>query len=120
MIAIKNTFFNRISEVTLISVVAIILGFILAETDLAGAAGLIALPIIILYLVLLFKNPRSGLYAALNFGFFANGMIRYSTAPFGLSIDIFLLITLIAALFKVKKEQSVNLRNPLVYAAVAW
>jgi hypothetical protein len=120
MIALKNTFFNRISEVTLISAVAIVLGFILAVTDFAGAAGLIALPFVILYLVLLFKNPLIGLYAVLNFGFFANGMIRYSTAPFGLSIDIFLLITLIATLFKVKKEQSVNLRNPFVYAAIAW
>ena len=120
MIALKNTYSNWIGQVTLISIVGVVLGFILAETDLAGAGALIALPFLVWYLVLLFKNPRIGLYAALNFGFFANGMIRYSTAPFGLSIDIFLLITLIAALFKVKKEQSANLSNPLVYAAIAW
>ena len=120
MIALKNTYTSWIGQVTLMSVVGVILGFIVAETDLAGAGALIALPFLVWYLVVLFKNPRIGLYAALNFGFFANGMIRYSTAPFGLSIDIFLLITLIAALFKVKKEQSDNLRNPFVYAAIAW
>jgi len=107
-------------QLMLVSLVAAALGFIIAKTDLAGAAALIALPFVIIYLVLLFKNPKMGLYATLSFGFFANGMIRYSTAPFGLSIDIFLLLTLIATLSQIDKRKFKYLKNPFVYGITVW
>jgi len=80
---------NWLTQVLLISVVAIVLGLIVTETDIAGAGALIALPFAIVFLVLIFESPRIGIYTVVNLGFFANGMIRYSTAPFGLSLDIF-------------------------------
>jgi len=103
-----------------ISVVAIALGYIITETDLTGAAGLIAIPFVLIYLVLLFKNPRIGLYTVLNLGFFVNGMIRYSTAPFGLLLDVFLLLSLIAALIKATSRDYKYLKNPFVYGIVIW
>jgi hypothetical protein len=109
-----------LTQALLITAVAVALGFIIAETDIAGAGGLLALPFVVLYLVLLFKNPRLGLYTTLNLGFFVNGLIRYSTAPFGLSIDIFLLLTLIAALCKVKRNRFNYLKNPFVYGIAIW
>ncbi|WP_184549238.1 O-antigen ligase family protein [Mucilaginibacter sp. FT3.2] len=116
-----NQIYNHwLTQVLLISVIGIALGFIIAKTDLVGAGALIALPFVIVYLVLVFKDPRIGLYTVFNLGFFVNGLVRYSTAPFGLSIDIFLLITLIAALFKVKKENSKYLNNPFMYGIVVW
>src|ERR1700761_10156 len=102
-------------QALLIAAVAIALGYIIVETDLAGAGGLIAVPFVIIYLVLLFKSPRIGLYTVLNLGFFANGMILYSTAPFGLLLDIFLLLSLIAALSKAKSRNYKYLKNPFVY-----
>jgi len=107
-------------QLLLILVVGIALGFIIYETDLAGAAAFMALPFVVIYLVMLFKNPKMGLYAALSFGFFANGMIRYSTAPFGLSIDIFLLLTLIATFSQIDKRKYKYLRNPFVYGITIW
>ncbi|AYL99365.1 O-antigen ligase domain-containing protein [Mucilaginibacter celer] len=82
--------------------------------------GLIALPFVALYLIWVFNKPVRALYTVLYTGFFANGMIRYSTAPFGLSIDVFLLITLIAALAKPQKGRSALLKNPFVYAIAVW
>lgn len=107
-------------QALLIAAVAIALGYIIVETDLAGAGGLIAVPFVIIYLVLLFKSPRIGLYTVLNLGFFANGMIRYSTAPFGLLLDIFLLLSLIAALSKATSRNYKYLKNPFVYAVAIW
>lgn len=107
-------------QALLISAVAIALGYIIVETDLAGAGGLIAIPFMLIYIVLLFKNPRIGLYTVLNLGFFVNGMIRYSTAPFGLLLDVFLLISLIAALSKATSRNYKYLKNPFVYAVAVW
>ncbi len=107
-------------QVLLISTVAVVLGFIITQTDIAGAGGLLAIPFVIIYLVLLSRNPKIGLYTVLNLGFFANGMIRYSTAPFGLSLDIFLLLSLIAALSKSTNRNFKYLKNPFVYAIAVW
>jgi hypothetical protein len=104
----------------LISAVAAVLGLIVAETDVAGAGALIAMPFAIVFVVLIFKNPRLGIYTVINLGFFANGMIRYSTAPFGLSLDVFLLITLIAALSKARNRDYKYLKNPFVYGITVW
>jgi hypothetical protein len=119
MITIK-IYQHWVTQTLLIAVVALALGFIIVETELAGAAALIALPFALVYLHLLFRNPKTGLFTVLNLGFWVNGMIRYSAAPFGLSIDIFLLLTLIAALCKAKKEDYRRLRNPFVWAITAW
>ncbi|WP_295792944.1 hypothetical protein [Mucilaginibacter sp.] len=107
-------------QVLLISAVAIILGFIITQTDIVGAGGLLAIPFVIIYLVLLSRSPKIGLYTVLNLGFFANGLIRYSTAPFGLSLDIFLLLSLIAALSKSTSRNFKYLKNPFVYGLVVW
>lgn len=117
---LKRIYNFWLTQMLIVSVVAVILGFIIAETDIAGAGALIALPFVIVYLVLVFKNPRIGLYTVLNLGFFANGMIRYSTAPFGLSLDIFLLITLIAALVKARHRDKIYLKNPFIYGIAVW
>jgi len=104
----------------LITGVAIALGIVLAETDLAGAGALIALPFAIAFIALIFKNPKLGLYTVVNVGFFANGMVRYTTAPCGLLVDIFLLITLIAALRKSTRRNFLYLKSPFVYAIAIW
>ncbi|WP_192901999.1 O-antigen ligase family protein [Mucilaginibacter psychrotolerans] len=120
MITSAKIFPKWLVQVSLIALVAVALGFVIARTDVAGAGALLALPFVVLYLVLVFKDPRIGLFTVLNFGFFVNGTVRYSTAPFGLSIDIFLLITLIAALAKSRKRNFIYLKNPFVYAIAVW
>ncbi|HVW95303.1 MAG TPA: O-antigen ligase family protein [Mucilaginibacter sp.] len=109
-----------LTQVLLISIVAACLGYIIVKTGLAGAGGLIALPFIVMYVALIIKNPRIGLYTVLNFGFFANGMIRYSSAPFGLSLDVFLLLSLLGALIKSTSRDYKYLKNPFVYGIVVW
>jgi len=107
-------------QLAVIIAVAVTLGFFLAVTDLAGAGMLLALPFAAVYIALLFKAPRIGIYTVLNLGFFVNGLIRYSTAPFGLSLDVFLLLTLIAALCKATWRSKKYLKNPFVYGIAAW
>jgi hypothetical protein len=104
------------------------LGFILLALSLVIAFGQIpaviavgVLPFIALYFYFLFKYPIIGVYSCLLFAFIANGLSRYIPEPLGLSIDIFLVLTLIATFFKrfdTKNWQ--ELQNPIVWVALFW
>jgi len=111
---------QRLKQLLFITAVAAGLGFFIVKADLAGAGILIALPFALLYLYWLFKNPKLGIYSVVHLGFIANGLARYTTAPVGLLIDIFLLLSLVATLSTVKKEDYVRLKNPFVYGAALW
>lgn len=117
---LKKIYDYWLTQFLLISITAIALGFVISYTGLGGAGVFIAVPIGLIYLYLLFKNPKLGLYSVLHFAFFSNGISRYSTAPVGLAIDVLLLLTLIAASFKLKKRNYKFLKNPLVYGMALW
>lgn len=109
-----------LTQLLLITAVAVVLGYVIATTDLAGAGAIIALPFAIVYIVLLSKNPRIGLYTVMHIGFTANGIGRYTTAPLGLSIDVVLLLTLIVTFSKLPKRNYKYLKNPFVYGIAVW
>jgi hypothetical protein len=110
-----------LTQMLLISAVAVALGYVIAKVDVAGAGALLVLPFLILYLVLVFKNPRIGFFTVLHMGFFLNGLSRYSAAPFGLGIDVVLLITLIATFVNGGYKRYYRyLKNPIIYGAIIW
>jgi O-Antigen ligase. len=105
----KNTPFEQLTgSDTLSSTKALIallagyclLAFIIAKAGLIGGIALIGLPLILLYLILLFRFPIIGLYTAVFFGFVLLGIGRYvKDIPIGLAMDGILLITYIALIF---------------------
>lgn len=116
----NNLYLNFIQKGSLILFISVLLGFVISQLGFVGAGVLVAIPIAILFLVLLFKNPHHGLYAVMFIGFFANGVSRYSATPIGLSVDVVLLLTLILGLIKSSNNDRKRLNNPFVYGIAVW
>ncbi len=120
MTTVRTIYHSTITQLLLITAVALALGYTIAVTGINGAAGLLALPFAIVYMVLLAKNPRIGLYTVMYIGFTSNGIGRYTDAPIGLSIDVVLLLTLIITFIKLPKRDYKYLKNPFVYGIAVW
>ncbi|MCD4773526.1 MAG: O-antigen ligase family protein [Bacteroidales bacterium] len=92
---------NNPLVIVILVICMIILGWIIAKGGLFIAIGILFIPPILIYLNRLFVKPQIGLYTLIIFGFIAIGLNRYIVGlPLGMSIDIFLTLTLIAVFFK--------------------
>lgn len=112
------TYFLKV--ITPIIAIGCLLGIFISKSGIMGASSLMAIPFVIVFLVIIFKKPHYGLYTVMYLGFFSNGVSRYSAAPLGLSVDIVLLISLIATFFKLPKKDYESLKNPFVYGISLW
>lgn len=83
---------------------------------------IVALILAAVFLNKLFKLPTLGLLLAIIAGFLANGLTRYIPGiPFGLSIDLLLVLTYIALLVRdFKKVDWSPAKNDLVLLAFVW
>lgn len=109
-----------IYQILLIALLAVVLSVIIAKGGMVGLGGLIALPIVIIFVRAVFKNPRFGLYTVLHYGFFCNGITRYVDAQVGLGVDAILLLTLLAAFNKSSHRQNIYMKNPFTYGMALW
>jgi hypothetical protein len=99
----------------------IVLGFVFYKGGITTMIGLAALPFGIAFFGFIMAKPRMGLWTMLVFCFFANGITRYIDGPFGLGVDIILLITALGLLFRQEADlNSPGLRNPLMTAVLIW
>lgn len=108
--------------VGLVLVSALMVAVIIAKGQLIGGIALIALPFAFGFLLWVFNQPIVGLYAVIAMSFISNGLIRYLPAPLGLSIDILLILTLLALFFQrfgTKKWRFLS-KNPLLYVVSVW
>ena len=111
-----------------IAVLAIILflmvaAFLIATKGITISLAFISLPFLVIYLYSFFKEPRIGLISVLVMSFIAIALVRYIKGlPFGLSIDVLLILTFLAIFFKhyySHADWSV-LKNDLVYLSLVW
>lgn len=104
------------------AIIALFLGYSIAKGQIITAGFYIALPFMLGYLVLLFSDPKVGLLTCIHFGFITNGLGRFVPGgiPFGLLTDAVLLLTVLATIFKVSKEDAKRLNNPLFYIMLVW
>nr|NQU93563.1 O-antigen ligase family protein [Bacteroidota bacterium] len=100
----KNTgsfVLNKPSVIALLFLITVLCGYIIEKGQIISAAGLIALPFLLIYVNQLFKTPKLGIYSVIFLGFIANGLSRYIKGlPFGLTIDSVLILTYLAIIFK--------------------
>lgn len=82
--------------------------------------ALTGLPVMLLILYRIFAAPRVGMIVILFIAFLGNAFGRYVDAPWGLSLDIMLILTLFASLFHAGKTDSANLKNGLLVAMGLW
>lgn len=106
----------------LVAAIAVFLGICIAKVGLVLAAVVIAIPVVATYFVLVFKNPRMGLLSAYHYCFFVNGLGRFlpPDIPFGLLVDGILVITVIACIFSVSKEQAGRINNWSFWYSLIW
>lgn len=83
--------------------------------------GLAALPFGLGFVGLIIARPRFGMWAMFVFSFFANGITRYIDGPFGLGVDIILLLTALGILFRTNEDlERPGVKSPLLMAALIW
>lgn len=80
----------------------VLAAMIIVKMGLAGAGLLIGLPVALIFLYFLFKYPVIGLYGAMLMSYMVPTLGRYLPfqAPFGLSVDLLLVLTLLVLFFK--------------------
>ncbi len=104
-------------------VLLVLISYIISTGGIKIAVAIGAMPIAIMYMNYLFKRPSIGLYTIIVLGFIAIGITRYIPGiPMGLSIDIFLVLTIIALFFKnfYKKLDKDALFNDLTVMMLLW
>lgn len=101
---------------------AALLGLLIAKLQIMGAAVFIVLPFIIAGVILFVLYPKLGIYVIIFMGFATSGLTRYFPGPpYGLSIDIFLVVTLLVIFLKdFKKLELSRANNDLVWAWGVW
>lgn len=112
---------KKFTRYSYIGLIILILSILIAFGEIPVLTGLILLPIVVIFLYYLFLYPIIGIYTCLLFAFIANGLSRYINAPLGLSIDMFLALTLIATFFRrFETKNWEELKNPIVIVAAIW
>lgn len=106
--------------VALLVFAGICFGGLLASKGLVFTLTLISLPFVIGFAVWIFSSPKNGILVVLYIGFIVNGLGRYVPGPLGLSIDAVMFLTLLATIFKVKRDVLQRLKNSLMLVVGIW
>jgi hypothetical protein len=80
--------------------IAVLMAIVIAKTEIVGIVICLSSFVLISLLYTLFQNPKFGIFLLLIMGFFVTGTGRYVPAPWGLTIDVLLVLTYIALFFK--------------------
>jgi len=102
----------------------LLVGYLIAKEGITIATGLIALPFIGLYLIVLFRNPIVGLFSAVALGFVILGIPRYikGLSVIGVAMDGILIMTYIALIFN-RFYERINwkpARKDVTFLAALW
>lgn len=103
--------------------IAVLFSFILTQVKLQIALVLMLFPLVLVYLNRLFTHPRIGLITIIILAWWAVGITRYITGiPFGLTIDFFLVLTLVAVFFRTFYEgiDTKAFNNDIVILLTLW
>lgn len=99
---------------------AMILGYLVTSQGLIAIVGVSVLPFVIAAVLLVLYKPEFGVILCMFIGLTVLGITRYIDAPLGLSLDLAILLTLVAALFKQSRQDLKLLNNPAVWAVGGW
>ncbi|MEO1653518.1 MAG: O-antigen ligase family protein, partial [Bacteroidota bacterium] len=96
-------------------------GLAIAKKGIMLAALWFVFPFLAIFLIVMFREPRTGVYIAVIMSFAANALSRYvPSIPFGLSLDGILVFTYVAILLQPKKIPWKEANNPLTWLALIW
>jgi O-Antigen ligase len=115
-----SAYSQKVVYSALIVTLAILTGWLIGKGGFAMGISLLALPFGVLILIHFFTNTYSNMVGALMVGFFSAGIGRYVSAPWGLLIDIFLVIAWLSLFFRIKKVDWSVLNNDIMKIALMW
>lgn len=103
------------------AIVTLFIGFLTTESELLAPLGLAIFSVAIVYIIFLFKNPKVGFVTLIIYcftiGFFAR---EIGGLPYGMGIDLLLVLTWLSSLFFFKKEHFAVVKNDLVLLFFCW
>lgn len=113
---------SELMQSLLLAAVAIFLGLLIAKLGIGFAGAIVGIPIVVAYLVFIFKYPRIGVISVFHYSFMVNGLARYlpPSVPYGLVVDAIFIITIIACVFTVKKADVAKMNNPAFWLSLLW
>ncbi|GAB2475054.1 O-antigen ligase family protein [Algoriphagus taiwanensis] len=93
----------------------------ISKLGMTGALMFLALPIGVALMMYLWSFPKAGIWLSLIMGFLISGISRYINAPWGLSIDIFLTLSLLIVLInKAIRVRWQNANTDIVIFSLVW
>ncbi|KYG80349.1 hypothetical protein AWW67_09210 [Roseivirga seohaensis] len=106
--------------ISLLGLIVVGTGLILVS-GMVGALILLGLPFIVTLLAVLWSKPKLALWGSLVMGFMISGISRYINAPWGLTLDILMVLAWLIIILN--KEVKVNwkfLKNDIVIFSTVW
>lgn len=106
--------------ISLLGLIVVGTGLILVS-GMVGALILLGLPFIVTLLAVLWSKPKLALWGSLVMGFMISGISRYINAPWGLTLDILMVLAWLIIILN--KEVKVNwkfLKNDIVIFSSVW
>jgi len=112
---------RNIYAAVLLIILSVICGYAFTQGGMMLPAVVAALPFGVAFVALIINKPKKGIYTSLIFGFFVNGITRYVDGPFGLFIDVILVITALGLVFRLNRDnESPGINNRLTLALLIW
>ena len=102
---------------------AAVSGVLIAKSGFAAAIGILALPFALAFFYIFLKYPKTGIYSALVLSFMLPTFMRYvkGAIPFGLGVDILLVLTFLTIIFKYWRRTSFALsKNQAMLLMAVW
>ncbi|MGB4398356.1 MAG: O-antigen ligase family protein [Daejeonella sp.] len=101
--------------------IVLIVGFATAQFGFLVPVALIILAVITSLVVGIFKNPMAGFIASISYSFLFFILVREADGfPFGVGIELFLFLTLIATLVHFRSFDWSLLKNDFFYLTLFW
>lgn len=109
------------TAITLLTVVGgLVLGWLIGKVGLMAGLGIFVLPFAALALGYLFRNTYANIVGSVFVGYFASGIGRYVSGPWGLIMDVLLFVGLLSLVFKKPKANWNLLNNDIMIVTCAW
>jgi len=99
-----------------------ILAYLIATKGVMIALAGIVFPVILFYLIGLFKKPEIGLWTLFTINYFILGLTRYFPQPLGLAIDSLLVLTHLAVFIRYFYDRDLykKTKSDLLFLAAIW
>lgn len=114
--------FKSILKWATLVVLAMLLGVVIAKFEMTATAILVALPLLAVAIWAFVKWPKLGIYSLVFMGFATSALSRYFPGiPYGLSVDLLLVITFLILFIRDFKKLELGLANrDLTWLWVVW